>query len=142
MLGKGSKVSNKMDTLIGQNTKLEGKIEAKGTVRLDGELVGDLVIEGSIIIGNKGVVKGNIICNNIVISGTVEGNIDCKEQLHLTNAGHINGDIKVKSFIVDENAVFEGKCKMQIDGKSSNSLNKGDKNTSSEKKSQKADKGA
>ncbi len=113
MFGNGDKKSGKIDTLIGRNTKLEGKIEAKGTIRLDGELSGDLYVEGSVIIGKKGIVKGNIYCNSIYVAGTIEGNIDCKEQLRLTNTSKLLGDIKVKTFIVDENATFEGKCQMQ-----------------------------
>ncbi len=113
MFKSGTNKSNKIDTLIGKNTKFEGKVSAQGTIRLDGELIGDINIEGSVIIGKKGTVKGNILCNNILVSGTIEGNIDCKEQLRLTNSAKLYGDIKVKSFIVDESAIFEGKCEMQ-----------------------------
>lgn len=141
MLGSNSKKTNKVDTVIGKNTKLEGKIEAKGTIRLDGELVGDLIIEGSAIIGKNGKIKGNVVCSNIFVSGTIEGNVDCKEQLRLTNTGQISGDIKVKTFIVDENAVFEGKCQMQDAVQTSKKKN-ADKVAQSEKNLQKANKGA
>lgn len=113
MFGNDGKKTGKMDTIIGRNTKLEGRIEAKGTIRLDGELVGDLHVQGSAIIGTKGLIKGNVYCTNIYVAGTIEGNVDCKEQLRLTNTSRLTGDIKVKTFIVDENASFEGKCEMQ-----------------------------
>ncbi|EOD01659.1 bactofilin family protein [Caldisalinibacter kiritimatiensis] len=115
MFGKKEIKMDKIDTLIGRNTKLEGKITANGTIRFDGELVGDLIIEGNVIIGEEGKIKGNIKCNNGIVSGRVEGNIICKEQLRLTNTASLFGDIEVKSFIVDENAVFEGSCKMKTE---------------------------
>lgn len=105
--------TSKIDTLVGKNTTLEGKILTKGTIRLDGTLVGDLEVEGNAVIGEDGKIKGNIICHNIFISGIVQGNISSKEQLVITSTGKLYGDIEVKSFIVDENAIFEGTCKMQ-----------------------------
>ncbi|WP_069649177.1 bactofilin family protein [Caloranaerobacter ferrireducens] len=113
MFNKKEVKLDKIDTLIGKNTKLEGKIECKGTIRLDGELTGDLIVEGNVIIGESGKVNGNITCNNVFISGIVKGNVISKEMLRLTNTAKLYGDIQVKTFIVDENAVFEGSCKME-----------------------------
>jgi len=112
MFGKNEDKFNKIDTLIGKNTKLQGKIESKGSMRIDGELVGDIIIEGSVVIGEEGKINGNISCDNIFIAGSVHGNILCKDQLRVSNTGKLYGDIEVKSFIVDESAVFEGSCKM------------------------------
>jgi len=112
MFSKNEVKVDKIDTLIGSNTKFTGKIEAKGTIRIDGELIGDLIVEGSVILGEDGKIKGNSVCDNIFISGTLEGNIKCKNQLRITNTGKLFGDIEVKNFIVDESAVFEGACKM------------------------------
>lgn len=138
MFGNGKK-SGKIDTLVGRNTKLEGKVEAKGTIRLDGELIGDLHVDGSAIIGRKGVIKGNVFCTNIYVAGTIEGNVDCKEQLRLTNTAKLTGDIKVKTFIVDENAAFEGKCVMR---EIKQNLKNEKKEVNSSEKMKKADKGA
>ncbi len=110
---KNNEVSNEIDTLIGKNTKLEGIIQAKGTVRLDGNLNGDLVVNGDVIIGEGGKVTGNITCNNVLLSGFVKGNIKTKEQLRVTSSGKLYGDINVNNFVVDENAIFEGSCKMK-----------------------------
>lgn len=113
MFGKNDNRIDRIDTLIGKSTTIEGKIEAKGTIRLDGNLNGDMVVEGSIIIGEGAKVVGNIDCSNVFVSGIVEGNILCKDQLRVTSTGKVIGDIDVKNFIVDENAIFEGNCKMR-----------------------------
>ncbi|RKD31452.1 bactofilin family protein [Thermohalobacter berrensis] len=130
MFSKKDKNLEKIDTIIGKNTKLEGKMETTGTIRLDGELIGDLNIKGNLIVGENGKIDGNIIANNVLISGIVNGNITCNEQLRLTNTAKLYGDIIVKSFIVDENAVFEGTCKMQS---SSNIKEKDSQNNNSNK---------
>lgn len=103
----------KIDTLIGKNTKLDGTINTKGTIRLDGILNGDLIAEGNITIGESGQVLGNIQCTNIIICGLVKGNIITTGQLRITNKGKLLGDIEVNNIIVDENATFEGSCKMK-----------------------------
>lgn len=117
MFKKNEVYNGKIDTLIGANTKLIGKIEGKGVIRIDGNIEGDVIVDGNITLGTDGKVIGNIICNNIFISGTVKGNIKCKEQLRLSNTAKLYGDVEVKTLIIDENAIFEGKCKMENDSK-------------------------
>ena len=102
----------KIDSLIGENIKLIGKIEGKGSLRIDGIIEGDIDYEGDVIIGENGKVKGNIHCYNISLSGTVEGNIIAKGNLTLHPTGKLIGDAEVSNLIVHENAFFQGSCKM------------------------------
>lgn len=113
MFKKSQDSSGKIDTLIGKNTKLIGKIEANGTIRVDGEIDGNIIADGNITIGADGKITGNLEGNNIFISGTVYGNIKCNEHLRLGNTAKLIGDVEVKTLIIDENAIFEGKCKME-----------------------------
>lgn len=113
MFKKNQDNMDKIDTLIGRNTRLSGKIEANGTIRIDGELDGDIIVDGNVTLGIDGKVTGNIEGNSVFISGTVYGNIKCNEHLRLGNTAKLFGDVEVKTLIIDENAVFEGKCKME-----------------------------
>ncbi|SDY61236.1 Polymer-forming protein [Proteiniborus ethanoligenes] len=130
MFKKNEDTIGKIDTLIGSNTKFSGKIEAKGAIRIDGELDGDVIVEGNVTIGPEGKIIGNITCSSIYISGTVKGNIHCREQLRLGNTAKLIGDAEVKTLIVDENAIFDGKCKME--GTSDTTMN--DRDTKKENK--------
>lgn len=112
MFKKNEINSDKIDTLIGKNTKISGKIEAKGAIRIDGELDGDIVVEGNITIGEDSKITGNIEGSSIFISGTVQGNIKCREHLRLGNTAKLFGDVEVNTLIIDENAIFDGNCKM------------------------------
>lgn len=103
---------DKFDTIIGKSTSFEGTLKASGTIRLDGELNGELLVDGDVYIGESSKVYGNISGINIIISGLVEGNINASEKIKITSNGKLIGDISVKSIIVDEDAFFEGKCKM------------------------------
>ncbi|HSH36279.1 polymer-forming cytoskeletal protein [Schnuerera sp.] len=112
MFGKKVEKSMEIDSLIGENIKLTGKIEGKGNLRIDGIIEGDIVYEGDVIIGETGKVQGNIHCRDISLAGTVEGNIKAKEKLTLHTTGKLMGDAEVANLIVHEDAFFQGSCKM------------------------------
>lgn len=103
---------DKVDTLIGKSTTFNGNLEAEGTVRIEGTFEGEMNIKGDIVLGETGKVIGNMIGNNAHIAGRVEGNVKVKGQLHLTPTAYIGGDIEVGNLVVDEGAVFTGKCLM------------------------------
>lgn len=102
----------KIDTIIGQNSKLEGKINASGTVRIDGTYIGDIHTDGDVIIGETGIICGNIFSNNVAVTGKVDGNVSCRGLLEILPNGRLLGDIEVKNISISDGAVFNGKCNM------------------------------
>ncbi|SHJ52008.1 protein CcmA, bactofilin family [Geosporobacter subterraneus DSM 17957] len=105
--------SEKVDTFIGKNSSFEGTLHAEGTIRIDGTFKGDLHIKGNVIIGEEGKITGNIDAYNIILSGSIEGNITASHQLKINATGKLYGDIQVSSFVVEEKAIFDGTCKMK-----------------------------
>lgn len=101
-----------LDTIIGEKTTLTGKIESKGNIRIDGNIIGDLFVDGDVTIGYSGKIRGNVTCMNLIIAGYLEGNVNAKEQLRIASSGKLLGDIEVRSFVVDEDAIFKGKSNM------------------------------
>lgn len=106
-----------LDTIIGEKTVITGTIEAKGNLRIDGTILGDLNIDGDVTIGYSGKIKGKVVCSNLIIAGCLEGNIVAREQLRIASSGKLIGDINVKSFVVDEDAIFIGKSIMNDSAK-------------------------
>lgn len=106
---------DRIDTLIGKNTGIEGALTAEGTVRIDGKIKGDVILSGNLIVGNEGSVKGNVKADSISLSGVIEGNVTVANQLHLTPTSRLIGDIDAKNIIVDEGAIFHGNCKMTVE---------------------------
>lgn len=103
---------DQVDTLIGKKTVFKGNMEAEGTIRIEGNMEGELNITGDVVLADTGKVTGNIVGTNAHIAGKIEGNIKVKSQLHLTPTAYIDGDIEVGNLIVDEGAVFTGRCTM------------------------------
>lgn len=127
-----SSPGNKADTtIIGSSSNFEGTLKSTGIVRVDGIFSGELNVDGNVIIGENGYIKGNINSNKVTIAGEVQGDVYCSGYLELTSSGRLRGDIEVKNVSIEDGAVFEGKCTM-IQPSSSQSNNFKDDNETSD----------
>lgn len=98
--------------IITAGTKIKGDIVATGDFRLDGMLEGNIQLNGKLVVGDTGVVKGNILCQNANIIGVVDGNLSVKELLSLHATARITGDILINKLSIEPGAVFTGRCRM------------------------------
>lgn len=98
--------------IITDGTIIKGDITATGDFRLDGTLEGNIQLNGKLVIGDSGVVNGNVLCQNANIIGTVNGNISVKELLSLHATARVRGDILINKLSIEPGAVFSGKCRM------------------------------
>ena len=62
------------------------------------------------IVGTSGRINGNIFADNIIIAGTVNGNINAKGMLCVKRTASVSGEHTAYSLIVDEGSVFKGNC--------------------------------
>lgn len=105
--------STKIDTIIGKETVINGTVEAKGILRIEGKITGQLNTNSDIIIAPTGVVEAEVKCRSISIAGTVQGNVDSKGILEIEPTGKLYGDITVAKLSIGDGAIFQGTCKMQ-----------------------------
>lgn len=124
MFKKREDFSESIDSLIGENIKIIGKIEGKGSLRIDGIVEGDIIYDGNIVIGESGKVIGNIKAGDISLGGTVNGNISSTSRVEILNTGSLIGDLEVPTIVIHENARFEGNCKMPSKFKDNSSKEK------------------
>ncbi|MBD3221745.1 polymer-forming cytoskeletal protein [bacterium] len=99
-------------SIIAQGCKFEGSIEARGTLRIEGEFKGDIGIPESLVVGKTGVVHASVKVKNAIIGGQFFGNIDAENKIELQSGSHLEGDIKTKRLVIDEGVFFEGNCSM------------------------------
>lgn len=101
-------------TQIGNSVTLKGDISGKSDVRVAGNIVGSVNIEGEIIVERQGYVEGEVKSQTAVIAGTIKGNIECTEKLVLESTSKFVGNIKTKQLIIQEGAQFQGNCQMGV----------------------------
>jgi cytoskeletal protein CcmA (bactofilin family) len=116
--GKKRTVSEgKSMTIVGQGTTFTGDIKSKVLVRVEGVVHGRVHSDDTVVIQETGRVKAaEIVANQIVISGEVEGNVFAHERLEITAQGRLTGDITAPRVSIAEGVMFEGKCTMKQPG--------------------------
>ncbi len=112
--------SDQVETIIGKDTQFKGTIRAAGTVRIDGQVEGEISTKGDIIVGETGAVKAQIQARSATIAGSVLGNAEITDKLELTPTAKLHGDIKTGILIIGEGAVFKGACEMRYGNESGN----------------------
>ena len=98
--------------IIAQGTKIVGTITTNSDIRIDGELEGDLVCKGKIVVGQQGNIKGNVDCANAEVMGNINGKMIVNGPLSLKATSKIWGQIKTKILSIEPEAQFTGSCEM------------------------------
>ncbi len=106
-------MADNINTIIGKNATIEGKLEVQGHLRIDGLVKGQIKCNETTTIGPEGKVEADIETRLAVISGEVTGNISAEERLELQAKSVVRGDIKTKSLVVEQGALFHGSCLMR-----------------------------
>ena len=97
---------------IMEGTSIEGEIRSDSNIRIDGRVKGIVNAKGRVIVGQSGVIEGEVICQSSDIEGTVIGKINCQDLLSLKATAKLQGDINTKKLAIEPGAVFTGNCSM------------------------------
>ena len=98
--------------VLASGTQMTGDISAEEDFRIDGNINGNIVCKGKIVVGNNSIITGSVECSHIEIWGEVKGNILCTENVILRATSLLTGDIKTGSIEIEPGAKFQGKCSM------------------------------
>lgn len=110
---KRSKPQNRIDSLIGAGTTLEGDIKFAGGLRVDGCIKGSVSAEGdkpcTLVLSEQAKIEGTINVSHVVINGTVIGPVNASEYVELQSKSRVSGDVYYKTLEMHLGAVVEGK---------------------------------
>ncbi|MCM3700034.1 polymer-forming cytoskeletal protein [Paenibacillus macerans] len=102
------------DTLIGQGSSIEGKLECKSNLRLEGKFSGEIECLGQIVIGETGEAHSNIQGGEVIVAGKVVGDILTGGKLTITSNGQVEGNVDVAKLIILEGGQLNGSSKMEL----------------------------
>lgn len=97
---------------ISAGSRIKGEIVSPNDIYIDGTFEGRVISEAKVIVGQKAVVNGDIICDNCEFGGRINGNFFVKDTLSLKSSCVVNGDLHVKRLQVELDAKFNGNCRM------------------------------
>ena len=106
---------DKLNTIIGKSSVINGTVRIENSARLDGRLIGEIHCTGTVTVGSQGDVEGDIYSQSAIIGGKVKGRIETSEQIILEAGSVFIGDLKTSKLTIDEGAMFEGNCLMVKD---------------------------
>lgn len=101
-----------IETIVGESVKLKGNLKSDGDIIINGSIAGDVKTKASVQVGTSANVVANIKAANVQVSGVVQGNIEARETLQISETGKVYGDITVGVLVVSPGALFSGKCTM------------------------------
>ncbi len=110
---KKSKIDpNSTDTLIGEGTHFEGKIQSEAGIRIEGHLTGDIVCTGDVTIGEHGKADSHISARHVILAGQVNGNVAASGKLTIKATGKLFGNLSAKELSIESGGLFQGNSKM------------------------------
>lgn len=116
MFGKGkeSKPQNRIDSLIGAGTRVEGNIRFTGGLRIDGEVRGNIeaaeaASSSTLVLSEQARIEGSVNVAHFVVNGTVIGPVTVSESLEMQPKARIIGDVEYILIEMHQGAVIEGR---------------------------------
>ena len=110
---KHSKPPNRIDTLIGAGSVIQGNISFSGGMRIDGEVNGNVIaIPGkpsTLVLSEQGCVNGEVSVTHLVVNGSICGTVTASEFLELHAKARVTGDVNYKILEIQVGAILEGR---------------------------------
>jgi len=107
-----SKPQNRIDSLIGVGTRIEGNVNFSGGLRIDGEVVGNVVAApdqpSTLVVSEQARIEGEIRVSHLVVNGEINGPVYAAEFLELQSRSRVQGDVHYSTLEMHLGAVVDG----------------------------------
>jgi cytoskeletal protein CcmA (bactofilin family) len=99
-------------TIVGQGAKLEGTVVSAGSLRIDGQIKGQVNADGDVMLSPQSAVEADIRAQNVSVAGRFKGSIVVKGRAEIARGGRVDGNITSKTLVIEEGAIFQGQSVM------------------------------
>ncbi|MBI3804017.1 MAG: polymer-forming cytoskeletal protein [Nitrospirae bacterium] len=107
--------SDEIIAFLGKGTEFKGMLTYNGTVRIDGQVEGEIITQGKLVVGETAVLQAEITAGTVICGGKITGNIRATQRVHLLAKATLNGSVTTPNLIIEEGVHFNGKCEMLRD---------------------------
>lgn len=112
MIFKSDSGQSDLNGFLDAGSHVEGELRFDSAFRVDGKINGTVISEGDLVVGERGEIEGELTVGQIFISGTVRGNVLARRRIQIASNGRVYGDLETPSLVIEDGAVFEGRCSM------------------------------
>lgn len=105
-------VAGEVNAYLGKGSRVTGKLNFEGTVRVDGQVEGEINAQETLIVGEPAIINAQITGSCVIIKGRVTGDITARKRVEIRAPGKLFGNVTTPSLIIQEGVIFEGHCSM------------------------------
>ena len=102
-----------LNGFLGKGIKLQGDLHFQYTFRIDGEFSGKIESNGELLVGETGVVNAEVQVSRVFVSGTLRGTVRTSTKTEITAVGKVFADVETPALVIEDGALFEGRCSME-----------------------------
>jgi cytoskeletal protein CcmA (bactofilin family) len=92
--------------------KVVGDCSSDGTIRIEGQVEGSVKAAKSVVIGKEGVVLGDVVTQDAIVAGRVNGSVSAESRVELQTTCRVQGDIRSRRIKLDEGGQVDGQLHM------------------------------
>lgn len=111
-MGRTGKDDYQLNGLLDRGCSFEGKLTFDGTVQINGDFKGEVLSDGTLVIGAEAEVSARIQVAVLVVDGSVQGIVEAKQKVELRRGGRLVANIVTPAIVIEEGAIFHGQCQM------------------------------
>lgn len=112
MIFKSDSSTGDLNGFLDRGSRIQGELSFETTFRVDGTVEGTVNSQGDLVVGEGGVVDGEVQVGQVFVSGTVKGSVKAQRKVHIAPGGKVLADLETPALIVEDGAVVEGRCTM------------------------------
>ncbi len=111
-MGRNNKDYSQINGLLDRGCSFEGKLAFDGTVQINGDFRGEILSDGTLVVGSEAKVDARIQVDTIIIEGHVQGLIEAKQRVELRRGAELVANINTPALVIEEGAIFQGRSQM------------------------------
>lgn len=101
-----------LNGLLDRGCSFEGKLTFDGTVQINGDFRGEVLSDGTLVVGAEATIAATIHVDTLIVDGTVQGVVEAKRKVELHRGSRLTANIFTPALVIEEGAVFQGQCQM------------------------------
>lgn len=98
--------------LLDRGAVFDGKVSFTGTLRIDGHLRGTAVSDGTLVVGEPGLVEADLEVGGLIVLGSVVGAVRARERVEVAATGRLEGEVETPRLRVDPGGQIEARVRM------------------------------
>jgi len=107
-----------INAFLGAGTVYQGRLSFQGAVRIDGSYSGEVISDGSLIVGKDAEIEGMLNVGDLLLSGRFTGEVQAKRRVTIHRTGVLQGTVRTPALVMEEGGLLDGQVVMQGNSRS------------------------